>query len=170
MSRVQQAVRHLPPRKCPTWSSISSQSSTTVSRLPKVRKHNVHLHIVQQEIRVSLQNEHQLHRRARNKCFYRRDKCSPCLSSLFNISLFLSAEINRSYQMSSFVETKALEQLTKSPVEFVEYPSQFYWNSGFYYLIKLIMFESNLCRCYISVLLFFIFLNISNNGKIMIYI
>lgn len=25
--------------------------------------------------------------------------------------------------MSSFVETKALEQLTKSPVEFVEYPS-----------------------------------------------
>lgn len=24
--------------------------------------------------------------------------------------------------MSSFVETKALEQLTKSPVEFVEYP------------------------------------------------
>lgn len=32
------------------------------------------------------------------------------------------AEINRSYQMSSFVETKALELLTKSPVEFVEYP------------------------------------------------
>lgn len=31
-------------------------------------------------------------------------------------------EVNRSYQMSSFVETKALEQLTKSPVEFVEYP------------------------------------------------
>ncbi|KAJ8275385.1 hypothetical protein COCON_G00100100 [Conger conger] len=30
-------------------------------------------------------------------------------------------EISRSYQMSSFVETKALEQLTKSPVEFVEY-------------------------------------------------
>ncbi|KAL4630531.1 1-phosphatidylinositol 4,5-bisphosphate phosphodiesterase beta-1-like [Arapaima gigas] len=30
-------------------------------------------------------------------------------------------KINRSYQMSSFVETKALEQLTKSPVEFVEY-------------------------------------------------
>lgn len=34
----------------------------------------------------------------------------------------LTAEINRSYQMSSFVETKALELLTKSPVEFVEYP------------------------------------------------
>lgn len=34
----------------------------------------------------------------------------------------MSTEINRSYQMSSFVETKALEQLTKSPVEFVEYP------------------------------------------------
>uniref|UniRef100_A0AAZ3PLA6 1-phosphatidylinositol 4,5-bisphosphate phosphodiesterase n=1 Tax=Oncorhynchus tshawytscha TaxID=74940 RepID=A0AAZ3PLA6_ONCTS len=32
-----------------------------------------------------------------------------------------SKKINRSYQMSSFVETKALEQLTKSPVEFVEY-------------------------------------------------
>ncbi|XP_042189593.1 1-phosphatidylinositol 4,5-bisphosphate phosphodiesterase beta-1 isoform X2 [Callorhinchus milii] len=28
---------------------------------------------------------------------------------------------NKAYQMSSFVETKALEQLTKSPVEFVEY-------------------------------------------------
>lgn len=26
--------------------------------------------------------------------------------------------------MSSFVETKAMEQLTKSPMEFVEYPSQ----------------------------------------------
>lgn len=25
--------------------------------------------------------------------------------------------------MSSFVETKAMEQLTKSPMEFVEYPS-----------------------------------------------
>lgn len=34
----------------------------------------------------------------------------------------LLAETVRSYQMSSFVETKALEQLTKSPVEFVEYP------------------------------------------------
>ncbi|XP_063040749.1 1-phosphatidylinositol 4,5-bisphosphate phosphodiesterase beta-1 [Engraulis encrasicolus] len=32
-----------------------------------------------------------------------------------------SKKNNRSYQMSSFVETKALEQLTKSPVEFVEY-------------------------------------------------
>ncbi|KAM9355316.1 1-phosphatidylinositol 4,5-bisphosphate phosphodiesterase beta-1 [Pholidichthys leucotaenia] len=32
-----------------------------------------------------------------------------------------SKKINRAYQMSSFVEAKALEQLTKSPVEFVEY-------------------------------------------------
>uniref|UniRef100_W5KF50 1-phosphatidylinositol 4,5-bisphosphate phosphodiesterase n=1 Tax=Astyanax mexicanus TaxID=7994 RepID=W5KF50_ASTMX len=32
-----------------------------------------------------------------------------------------SKKTNRSYHMSSFVETKALEQLTKSPVEFVEY-------------------------------------------------
>uniref|UniRef100_A0A8C5B4Y2 1-phosphatidylinositol 4,5-bisphosphate phosphodiesterase n=1 Tax=Gadus morhua TaxID=8049 RepID=A0A8C5B4Y2_GADMO len=32
-----------------------------------------------------------------------------------------SKKVNRSYQMSSFVETKALEQLTKCPVEFVEY-------------------------------------------------
>lgn len=31
-------------------------------------------------------------------------------------------ESNKSYHMSSFVETKALELLTKSPVEFVEYP------------------------------------------------
>uniref|UniRef100_A0A667ZQP2 1-phosphatidylinositol 4,5-bisphosphate phosphodiesterase n=1 Tax=Myripristis murdjan TaxID=586833 RepID=A0A667ZQP2_9TELE len=61
-----------------------------------------------------------------------------------------SKKINRSYQMSSFVETKALEQLTKSPVEFVEYNKlqlsriypkgtrvdssnynpQLFWNSG----------------------------------------
>ncbi|XP_030622772.1 1-phosphatidylinositol 4,5-bisphosphate phosphodiesterase beta-1 [Chanos chanos] len=32
-----------------------------------------------------------------------------------------SKRSNRSYQMSSFVETKALEHLTKTPVEFVEY-------------------------------------------------
>ncbi|KAK7907219.1 hypothetical protein WMY93_015831 [Mugilogobius chulae] len=32
-----------------------------------------------------------------------------------------SKKINRSFQMSSFVETKALEQLTKAPTEFVEY-------------------------------------------------
>ncbi|XP_046691912.1 1-phosphatidylinositol 4,5-bisphosphate phosphodiesterase beta-1 isoform X2 [Silurus meridionalis] len=32
-----------------------------------------------------------------------------------------SKKSNKSYHMSSFVETKALEQLTKSPVEFVEY-------------------------------------------------
>lgn len=32
------------------------------------------------------------------------------------------AEAARCYHMSSFVETKALEHLTKSPVEFVEYP------------------------------------------------
>lgn len=31
-------------------------------------------------------------------------------------------ERNKSFEMSSFVETKGLEQLTKSPVEFVEYP------------------------------------------------
>ncbi|XP_051819836.1 1-phosphatidylinositol 4,5-bisphosphate phosphodiesterase beta-3 isoform X2 [Antechinus flavipes] len=31
---------------------------------------------------------------------------------------------NKSYEMSSFVETKALEQLTKSPMEFVEYNKQ----------------------------------------------
>ncbi|KAL2082130.1 hypothetical protein ACEWY4_021948 [Coilia grayii] len=30
-------------------------------------------------------------------------------------------KVNRSYEMSSFVETKALENLTKSPMEFVEY-------------------------------------------------
>uniref|UniRef100_A0A8C7SVP2 Phosphoinositide phospholipase C n=1 Tax=Oncorhynchus mykiss TaxID=8022 RepID=A0A8C7SVP2_ONCMY len=35
-----------------------------------------------------------------------------------------SKKVNRSYQMSSFVETKALEHLTKSPVEFVEYNKQ----------------------------------------------
>jgi len=46
------------------------------------------------------------------------------IRSLWLISLSLPTEINRSYQMSSFVETKALEQLTKSPVEFVEYPSE----------------------------------------------
>ncbi|XP_056423817.1 1-phosphatidylinositol 4,5-bisphosphate phosphodiesterase beta-1 isoform X2 [Hyla sarda] len=32
-----------------------------------------------------------------------------------------SKKRNKSYEMSSFVETKGLEQLTKSPVEFVEY-------------------------------------------------
>uniref|UniRef100_A0AAY4D524 1-phosphatidylinositol 4,5-bisphosphate phosphodiesterase n=1 Tax=Denticeps clupeoides TaxID=299321 RepID=A0AAY4D524_9TELE len=36
-------------------------------------------------------------------------------------SFVAAKETNRSYEMSSFVETKALEQLTKSPVEFVEY-------------------------------------------------
>ncbi|XP_018588879.1 1-phosphatidylinositol 4,5-bisphosphate phosphodiesterase beta-1 isoform X1 [Scleropages formosus] len=36
-------------------------------------------------------------------------------------SFEVSKKISRSYQMSSFVETKALEQLTKTPVEFVEY-------------------------------------------------
>uniref|UniRef100_A0A9L0K380 Phosphoinositide phospholipase C n=1 Tax=Equus asinus TaxID=9793 RepID=A0A9L0K380_EQUAS len=30
---------------------------------------------------------------------------------------------NKCFEMSSFVETKAMEQLTKSPMEFVEYPS-----------------------------------------------
>lgn len=37
------------------------------------------------------------------------------------VSIIVFSEVNRSYQMSSFVETKALEQLTKTPVEFVEY-------------------------------------------------
>lgn len=37
---------------------------------------------------------------------------------------FVCAEAARCYHMSSFVETKALEHLTKSPVEFVEYPWQ----------------------------------------------
>lgn len=47
--------------------------------------------------------------------------------TVIQISPYVPTEINRSYQMSSFVETKALEQLTKCPVEFVEYPSHFYW-------------------------------------------
>lgn len=33
-------------------------------------------------------------------------------------------ERNKCFEMSSFVETKAMEQLTKSPMEFVEYPLQ----------------------------------------------
>lgn len=33
------------------------------------------------------------------------------------------AERNKCFEMSSFVETKAMEQLTKSPLEFVEYPA-----------------------------------------------
>uniref|UniRef100_A0A8C1G943 1-phosphatidylinositol 4,5-bisphosphate phosphodiesterase n=1 Tax=Cyprinus carpio TaxID=7962 RepID=A0A8C1G943_CYPCA len=36
-------------------------------------------------------------------------------------SFEISKKSKRSYQMSSFVETKALEHLTKTPVEFVEY-------------------------------------------------
>ncbi|XP_040104255.1 1-phosphatidylinositol 4,5-bisphosphate phosphodiesterase beta-1 isoform X1 [Oryx dammah] len=36
-------------------------------------------------------------------------------------SFEISKKRNRSFEMSSFVETKGLEQLTKSPVEFVEY-------------------------------------------------
>uniref|UniRef100_A0A670Y8X9 Phosphoinositide phospholipase C n=1 Tax=Pseudonaja textilis TaxID=8673 RepID=A0A670Y8X9_PSETE len=36
-------------------------------------------------------------------------------------SFEISNKRNKSFEMSSFVETKALEQLTKSPVEFVEY-------------------------------------------------
>ncbi|KAM9057947.1 1-phosphatidylinositol 4,5-bisphosphate phosphodiesterase beta-1 isoform 1-T1 [Megaptera novaeangliae] len=39
----------------------------------------------------------------------------------FEISKIVNSERNRSFEMSSFVETKGLEQLTKSPVEFVEY-------------------------------------------------
>uniref|UniRef100_A0A4W5JJZ4 Phosphoinositide phospholipase C n=1 Tax=Hucho hucho TaxID=62062 RepID=A0A4W5JJZ4_9TELE len=56
-----------------------------------------------------------------------------------------SKKVNRSYQMSSFVETKALEHLTKSPVEFQQlsriypkgtrvdssnYMPQLFWNAG----------------------------------------
>ncbi|XP_075452135.1 1-phosphatidylinositol 4,5-bisphosphate phosphodiesterase beta-1 isoform X2 [Ascaphus truei] len=36
-------------------------------------------------------------------------------------SFEMSTKRNKSFEMSSFVETKGLEQLTKSPVEFVEY-------------------------------------------------
>ena len=125
MYRVQQAVRHLPPRKCPTWSPTSSQSSSTASKLLKVCKNNEQYSPTRDKI-CAHKIKNQLHRRAVNKCFYRRSKFSLCLSSLISISPFLFTEINRSFQMSSFVETKALEQLTKCPVEFVEYPSQFY--------------------------------------------
>lgn len=38
-----------------------------------------------------------------------------------NVFCVLFAEINRSYEMSSFVETKALDLLKESPVEFVDY-------------------------------------------------
>lgn len=41
---------------------------------------------------------------------------------LHPVFLVVNSERNRSFEMSSFVETKGLEQLTKSPVEFVEYP------------------------------------------------
>lgn len=51
-----------------------------------------------------------------------RNNC-PEMSFLF-FFLFLCLEAARCYHMSSFVETKALEHLTKSPVEFVEYPWQ----------------------------------------------
>lgn len=47
--------------------------------------------------------------------------CALIWRSLQN-SICLLSETKRSYQMSSFVETKALEQLTKTPVEFVEHP------------------------------------------------
>lgn len=38
-------------------------------------------------------------------------------------SPLLPIERDKSFEMSSFVETKGLEQLTKSPMEFVEYPA-----------------------------------------------
>lgn len=50
----------------------------------------------------------------------------PSLSTFLFLATLLtlppSSERNKYYEMSSFVETKALEQLTKSPMEFVEYP------------------------------------------------
>ncbi len=115
--RGQQAVRRLPQRKCPTWLSTSSQSSLIASRLLKVRKNKRWDHL--------------------DECNRLTDwKSSSCSSVAhqwaINITViktlpYFPTEINRSYQMSSFVETKALEQLTKSPVEFVEYPPPFYW-------------------------------------------
>ncbi len=44
-----------------------------------------------------------------------------CLTQISNSSCTFATEIDRSYEMSSFVETKALELLKESPVEFVEY-------------------------------------------------
>lgn len=52
-----------------------------------------------------------------------RAVCAMCYKPIpRDTSMVSFTESNKSYHMSSFVETKALEQLTKSPVEFVEYP------------------------------------------------
>lgn len=45
-------------------------------------------------------------------------------SASSDLSLCCPPERNKCFEMSSFVETKAMEQLTKSPMEFVEYPAR----------------------------------------------
>lgn len=51
-------------------------------------------------------------------------KCGNRFEAMVIACVSVCAEAARCYHMSSFVETKALEHLTKSPVEFVEYPWQ----------------------------------------------
>lgn len=51
-------------------------------------------------------------------------KCWNCFEAMVIACVSVCVEAARCYHMSSFVETKALEHLTKSPVEFVEYPWQ----------------------------------------------
>lgn len=90
--RVQQDLKPLPLKKCPRWSTTSSPLNSTRLRFP----------------RVSVSARSTL-------------KCLPVCRSHSN-QICLLSESKRSYQMSSFVETKALEHLTKTPVEFVEHP------------------------------------------------
>lgn len=51
-------------------------------------------------------------------------KCCNRFEAVVIACVSVCVEAARCYHMSSFVETKALEHLTKSPVEFVEYPWQ----------------------------------------------
>lgn len=53
-----------------------------------------------------------------------KEKCWNRFEAMVIACVSVCVEAARCYHMSSFVETKALEHLTKSPVEFVEYPWQ----------------------------------------------
>ena len=120
MNRAQQAVRRLPQKKCPTWSSTSSRSSLTASKPLKVRTGFKTLEcgcLFWNSLKIS----------SKLNAVMMSWVCPVHWITVIQISPYVPTEINRSYQMSSFVETKALEQLTKCPVEFVEYPSHSYW-------------------------------------------
>lgn len=112
--RVLRTVRWMLQRRCPRWSTTLNQSNSNPLRQQPVSTDTFHITACYYTAYSSMAGTAKL--------------CWPIRSldriiHFWTIPLSVFLERNKYFEMSSFVETKGMDTMKNSPIEFVEYPS-----------------------------------------------